>query len=212
MSTSKLSELQQSLLRELGDCLAPHRFVPVKNSQSFYRNRGECIEAVHISFIRHAHDFDVTVSIALRIESVEALVNQFETRLTNAEKKRTFTLGAELGNIARGEQMRWTVMSPGSAESAARSIGNAVEVFGLPYLAQFAGLDQVLALLERNDNSSWLSAPIHGSRCKRAIALAHVLGRAADATRIADASIEFLSLRGDPGLESVRQFVAALAA
>lgn len=81
---------------------------------------------VHVSFIRHEADIDVTADVAVRVDAIEQVVNQCETGLTDAEKRRSTTLGAELGNLTRRQPLRWTVSALGDVAAVAEQIYGSV--------------------------------------------------------------------------------------
>ncbi len=94
-------DAERAVLEQLGTLMAAHGFRPKPVGQSFYRGVPGGSWALHVSFIRHETDMDVTADIAVRIDAIEQVVNQCETGLTDAEKRRSTTLGAELGNLSR---------------------------------------------------------------------------------------------------------------
>lgn len=94
-------DAERAVLEQLGTRMAAHGFRPKPVGQSFYRDVPGGRWALHVSFIRHETDMDVTADVAVRINAIEQVVNQCETGLTDAEKRRSTTLGAELGNLSR---------------------------------------------------------------------------------------------------------------
>lgn len=203
------ADWQTLLLSELAMHLERHGFVRVARRPAYSRARGVGTQSVLLSFLRHADDFDVTASVAMRVEAVEALVQLHDDGPTRADRAGTYTLGAELGNISGKGQTRWTVANAADARTAAESIAQAVEIFGAPFLAEFSTLDDVLTRLRRNDKEGWLVSPIHGSRCKRAMAIARLTGHP-EGARIARACLDFLASRNDPALRSTERLARAL--
>ena len=166
--------------------------------------------AFHLSFIKHKADFDVTVDVAVRLDELENLLNEHRGNLSEAQKKNTFTLGAELGNISEGRQKRWTVASLDDIKPAAKSIMDAFVAIGVPYLEKYSDVESVLETLSGDDRAAWLHAPIHDDRAKSAIALAFLLGDRERFSQLAAAKTEFLKSRNDFGLTSFLQFRDAL--
>jgi len=164
-----------------------------------------------VSFIKHGHDCDVTADVALRIDALEDLLNE-NTDLRNVErKKKIHSLGAELGNIADGRQRRWTLATEEDTPRVAGSMVSAFESIGLPYLETFSDLNRALAVLAADDRSSWLHSPFHDLRAKRAVGLAHLLGRPAEELDVLIAAkTKFLGERSDPGVESFLVFAKSI--
>jgi hypothetical protein len=159
---------------------------------------------LHISFVPHESELDLTADVAVRIDEVEDLVNASDAGMTAVDKKRTATLGAELGNLADGRQKRWTLARSQDVGSVAAQVVAECREFGLPYLEQYSEPTAILDALSRNDPSGWRHSPIHGARCIRAVALALVLHDRKEAKEVADKCDAFLSQRRDPGLQEFR--------
>lgn len=152
-------------------------FKPKPVGQSFYRDVPGCRWDFHASFIHHATDMDITADVAVRIDAIEQFVNQFETGLTEAEKRRSTTLGAELGNLSRRQPLRWTVSEIDDVAAAAEQIAGAFEKIGLPFLSAHSDVESAYRVLVGATPEDRLYSPILGARCMRAVAAAHVLGR-----------------------------------
>lgn len=58
----------------------------------------------------------MTTDVAIRFDKLENLINENNKFLSEREKKATFSIGAELGNIREGRQKRWTVSGEGDIE------------------------------------------------------------------------------------------------
>jgi hypothetical protein len=207
-----LRELQKTLLRELGKQLVRIGFGAPPKGQTFIQTMPLGSGAVHLSFIEHDSDFDVTVDVAVRFDEVEELVHRSNKLLSTREKSGTFTLGAELGNLERGEPHRWTVARPSDAEAAASGIVSKLELVGLPYIERYSRIEDAHQLLSRDDREAWIHSPIHSERAKRACAMLFVMERAADVEALASKKSEFLKSIGDPGLPLFEKFASQLAA
>ncbi len=107
-----MKELQRALLSSVAEQAAKYGFDKRPRGQTFYKKTTFGRLAFGLSFIRHKTDFDVTVHVAIRFDELEDLINEDSSLLSEAEKRNTFSLGAELGNISEGRQKRWTVASP----------------------------------------------------------------------------------------------------
>jgi len=211
VARSQWKALENQLLAELGQHVVRLGFDAKPIGQSFYRSMPGGYSAFHVSFIAHAEDFDVTADVAVRFDAVEELVNRDNGLISPAEKKRTATLGAELGNIASATQRRWKIQSSDDIHPAALEIVDALERVGIPYLEQFEDPGRAFIALSSNASAAWLNSPIHGCRCLRAVALAVVLNRQAEYAQVATDCEEFLRQRKDPALIAFQRFLKALA-
>ena len=86
-----------------------------------------------MSFIKHAHECDVTADVAIRVDALEDLLNEWNATLSKAERKQTHSMGAELGNISEGRQRRWTLATEDDIPEAVSSVMELFESVGLPY-------------------------------------------------------------------------------
>ena len=109
--------------------------------QSFTRKTLFGRQTFHVSFIRHAHDCDVTGDVAIRIDDLEDLLNEWNATLSKAEQKQTHSMGAELGNLSEGRQRRWTLASEDDIPEVVSSVMALFESVGLPYLEKYSDLD-----------------------------------------------------------------------
>ena len=176
ISRTDRSEAQKRLLETVGQLAEPFGFSPKPSGQSFYRRLPTGTWALHLSFIPHARDFDVTTDVALRFNAVEDLVNQYDTKLSKAESRRSMTMGAELGNLSEGRPRRWTVSDIGEIANVGRQVLDAFERIGLPFLQAHNDLVSLHRLLVGETALTRLVAPISGPRYMRAIATACLLG------------------------------------
>src|SRR5688500_16482556 len=103
-----MKALRKRLLEEISTRLKPVGYR--KSEQTFVRDFPGGCWMFHVAFIPHAEDFDVTADIALRHDSIQDASRRYE-HLDAREKKKTATLGVELGNLRGTGQHRWTVSS-----------------------------------------------------------------------------------------------------
>lgn len=176
----KLKDVENAILDQLGTHVEKHGFKAKPTSQSFCREIPGACWVLHISFIRHKADIDMTADVAVRINAIEQIVNQFDTGMTKAEKRTSMTLGAELGNISGHEPLRWTAANPDDIPLVVGSIVRKFEEIGLPYFSTYSDMEAVYRLLASNDPEDHVHSPILGARCMRAIAAAHLLGRSSE--------------------------------
>jgi len=172
-----IKKLQKNLLASVGEKIADFGFGKKVKQQSFYRPIDGGWACVHLSFIEHLDDFDVTVDVAIRFNSVEDLVNSQNNLLTKKEKSGTSTLGVELGNLSTGGQKRWNISSEDQIPLVTNSILDAFDKFGEPYLLRYSSMGSAYELLSSDEKSVWKHSPFHATRAKKAIAIAKLLGQ-----------------------------------
>lgn len=207
MMNQALKELQQELLRKVGMALANLGFDSKQQGQAFYSATPFGWTAFHLSFIPHEVDFDVTADIGIRFDQVECIINEENSLLSNAEKKRTATMGAELGNIATGQPMRWRVASREDVNSVVEASTLAFEKVGLPYIAKYSNIEAAQAIMLRDDPTAWLNSPHHQSRLKRGVAITFLMRDDAMLEKVIKDCCLHLQRRRDPMLKQFEEFV-----
>ncbi len=201
-----LKSLQHELLHRVAAHLARLGFDERPDGQSFYRRTEVGWWTVHLGFVEHPADFDVTVDVAIRVDAVETMINSSDKGLRKRARERTATVGIELGNLIDGRQRRWTVVAGNELPQIAISIAREVEDFGLPYLRRLSNLEQMLEVLKANDASAWKHSPIHGVRCKAVLALTLLLHGVEEARTVAPVLEQYLAQRKDSALDDFRAF------
>jgi hypothetical protein len=164
----------------------------------------------HISFIQHEQDVDATLDVAVRFDAVENLANRWSKLLSNREKAATFTLGAELGNLERGEPFRVTLGKMEDVEGAVDALIAKFEKIGLPYLEQCSRPESAYGLLSKDTREGWINSPINWERAKRACALLAVMGRYSEIDNFGQQKLSFLESVNDPARTFFAQFLAEL--
>jgi hypothetical protein len=212
MDRADLRELESDLLQAVATVVTQSGFKLRRSFQDYVKTIPGGRWGLHLAFMEHDEDFDVTADVAIRVDAVEDLVHDTDRRLSAKEKRETATAGAELGNLVDGRQHRWTIVAADDVEAVAASICKMFADFGLPYLKRLTDLNVLLELLGRNDVGGWLHSPFHGSRCKRAVALALVLGEPEKALELAQAGERYLNERKDFSLREFRTFVQRVLA
>jgi hypothetical protein len=204
-----MKELQDAFLAELDDQLAKYGFERPARS-SYYRKEPCGKSAFHISFIKHRTDCDLTADVAVRIDELEQLVNANNPRIAKSERNKTFSLGAELGNISEGRPKRWTLATLEDMNRIVPSVMSTFREVGLPYIERYASLRNAFEALKPNDRASWLHSPFHGERCRQIVALAFLLGKVEQMDGIIQDCTRFLKDRNDPELAGFLAFAEAI--
>lgn len=204
-----IQSLEQTLLDAVATCLAMYGFKKNK-TQDIFKLYDWGKAAIHLSFIEHHNDFDVTVDVAIRFDLLEDLVNKKNSLLSAKEKKNTFSMGAELGNLKEGKPKRWTITGDTDFGVVAEEIRKCVVETAIPYIEQYCDMRKAIDILAGDDSAAWLHAPIHSERAKRAIALAWLLGGKPLAERMMESKLLFLRNRKDFGLADFESFAKSL--
>lgn len=170
-----IRELEQSLLKKLGPLISQYGFNTKPSGQTFPKKTDFGKVAFGVNFIRHKEDVDVTGSITIRFEDLETLVNSFRPYLSEADKRQSSSLGAELGNLSKGEPLRWTIATESDVDDVAASMANAFGEIGLPAVEKYSDMNRALQLLSREDRESLLYQPFYDTRIMRALGLAFLL-------------------------------------
>ena len=201
----KIAELQKLLLEEVAAKISQFGFDPKIREQSFYRKIPIGRQAFHISFIKHSKDFDVTGDVAIRVDALEELLNTARSNLKKSERANTFTVGAELGNIAQGQPTRFTVFSEADVGNVATSVVEYFKQVGIPFLENLSDAEYILECLSKNDSFAWLLSPFHGKRWKSVVGLAHILGKTDRINALMEQGESFLKLRNDTEVVGFRK-------
>jgi hypothetical protein len=200
---AELKKLETRLFATVGESVGELGFRTKK--WSFWRSIPGGSQALHLAYIRHQEDFDVTADIAVRFDDVQALLLEGGA-ITPAAARVTMSLGAELGNIRDGRPKRWTVREDGDVTAVAAQIVTTFMDIGLPYLETYSDRRTALDALAKDDRMSWLHSPIHSERALRALFLCVVLNDRARFEAVLEHKLEFLATRNDPDLVRVRAF------
>ncbi|HZS48392.1 MAG TPA: hypothetical protein VFC63_25200 [Blastocatellia bacterium] len=204
--------LENLLLSELAEKVERYGYDKRAKGWSFYKKTSFGLHALSLAFIKHPDDLDVTLHVAVRFDHLEDLVNNHKTYLSRKEKKDTFSLGGEIGNISEGKQKRWRIADDKDIKRVASALMESFVSIGLPYLEKYSDLNAALQGLSGDDRAAWHVSPLDNERAMRAIGLAYLLDNREEFTRIATAKTQFLSMKTDPGLPVFLEFKADLQA
>jgi hypothetical protein len=203
----RLKELQNRLFEAVDKRVGPYGYAHRAKTQNFYKDTNFGRLSLHLALIKHPPEFAVAADVAVRFEALEDLLSEFREDLSEAEKRNTFSLGAELGNIAGvGYTKLGAVAGEKDIEHVADTVLTAFETVGLPYLEKFSDVEAALDAYSGDDRASWLHSPLHGVRANDAIGLAFLLGRREKFFQLAAAKTEFLTARKEEGLNLCPDF------
>jgi hypothetical protein len=207
--TTSIKLWKEMLLNAVDAQLAPCGFKK-HGGQSFHKLYNWGKAAIHLSVIKHPDDFDVTVDVAIRFDALEELVQQSNKFLTAKEKRNTFSMGAELGNLVEGKPRRWSVASHADVHNVAEQVQEQITSTAFPYIEQYGDMAKALQVLAGNDRDAWIHSPIAGERAKRAVGLAWLLGDKDKVKRLIESKTDLLRDRNDFGLADFEAFVKSL--
>jgi hypothetical protein len=200
------AKIESMLLVALGRRLATHGFELQPGTQEYHRPIDGGVAAFHLSFIEHADDFDVKADVAIRFHDLETLVNNGKQYLTAKEKKGTFSLGSEPGNLIDRRQRRWTIKSAADVEQVAKGIEDGFLNLAIPYIDKYRIRTEALEIFAGDDQSVWIHSPVYGERAKRAVGLAWLLKDEARLKQLIETKSTFLEQRKDCALKEFRDF------
>lgn len=173
-------KLKAMLLHGLGDLLADHGFKNRTTAQSFYKKTEDGKVSIHLTFINHSNDFDVTVDFAIRLNDVEDILNAIDDPMIPPRKLNTYTIGAELGHIIGEGQKRWTIENEANVRIAIREIYLAILSIFFPLIEKYVTKESIyeLAVKDGEDGETFWGSTYDRARC--AIVLAGILQKGAD--------------------------------
>lgn len=204
-----VKRLERALLIEIGRLVEPYGFQAKPRDQSFYREIPLGRWALHLSFVENG-ELEAALDVAIRFDEVEDLVNSVSRLLTESQKRDTWTLGCELGNLTAGRPRRWKV-SRNNLEQAAGEMAAFFAEVGIPYLEKHSTPQRTLDALGGNSRAASIHSPFHVARAKRAIALAFWLRDKARFEELTCEMDRFLTERNERGRDSYDALTKSLA-
>lgn len=196
-----------ALMGELALRLATVGFIPMRRDQAFRRGRPDGADIVHLSFVRHPTSFDTTMDVAVRIDAIEEIVGASNAVLSASARKKTATVGVEIGNLSQGSHLAWNIDELTAIDRVALDIFLHVARFGLPFFARFGDIATVTTMLCRDDPEAMRYSPFHHVRASRAVAGLLALGMTGEAREIAGQKVAFMRELQDPNLEFFLTFL-----
>jgi hypothetical protein len=211
ITKSERSKVEREFLQSLGKRMASFGFDETPSGQSFYWPFESGKWAFHVSFIPHRDDVDLTADVAIRLDSIEDLVNEYDTKRNAAQKRQSMTIGGELGNLSEDRPHRWTLAAIDDIPQVSDQVARLFETVGLPFLKAHSDISTLNRVLSSSDSRDKLLCPLLGPRAMRAIASAHVLDENRDLTLLADQLEARLAEKEDVYLEDFRALRGALS-
>ncbi len=174
--------LQTCLLKSVGKAIRNLGFRQNLSSQVFHRPTHFGKQSLHLSFIPHKEDLDITADVAIRFDLLEEFLFGFlDTRfLSERDKQNTFSFGSELGRINAEGQMRWTVVADSDADTESEKIVSCFKRIGLPYLEKYSDMCRVFDVIAVLSRESELLNSVPEKQARNAVALAYLCNKGKD--------------------------------
>jgi hypothetical protein len=203
-------ELKKALLNDLLVNLTQIGFDKKISGQTFWKKIDYGKVGVHLSFINHYDDFDITLNFCIRADVAEDLLNQINEYMKPKDRKDTATLGVEFGNLTMGKQKRWTIVTEDDLNFVVKDIYEKVVNEGNEFFNRFPNLESIFQLSIKEDSPSSLFIPINYVRAIYAVALAKKLGDP-NLGEIVINKENFLKQKNDEfGLDKLKEFLVIL--
>jgi hypothetical protein len=201
------------ILSSIAELASIDGFIARINDQVFHLVKPFGLYILHVSFIPHGKtDLDLTVDIAVRVHAVERLVNEIRPDLSPSNAEKTATLGGDIGNIHEGRQKRWTITSLDELPRVIPTIYSEVRAVAWPFFERYSNMRNLLAVLSSLSSNDWRLAPGHLARCRRAIALAFLVGSADGIAAVTNACEILLAEKDLLALSEWREFTVNIRA
>ncbi len=201
-------ELKLKLLQGLGEELKEDGYKTRTTQQDLVKKFDKGKISIHLAFINHPEDFHVTVDVGIRFDELENMKNQWDEGLTIKEKKETYTIGVELGNLVHREQKRWRVEKEEDILPVTMDILKEVKEYFIPYIDKYVDVENVFDLCVRDDDEAGLIGTIFdGARAQNAIGLALLLNKEEMLEQIIEKKKEYLKTRDKFELELFENFL-----
>jgi hypothetical protein len=209
MMTNAISNAKKRLLVELGKHLGPEGF-PARPSGYSFRKRTEFGNvAIHLNIAQYEDEFSAAVHVSIRFDAVENLVNACANSalLTEAIKKRSATLGCELGNLKEARRREWRVVESSDISRIASEMAAFIREWGLAYFKTYSSMETAYGVLGANRPQAAASGGFE-SIAERAVALAYVIGGAPEAGRMIEVKREQMNALDPRHRALFEQFVS----
>lgn len=170
-----LRYLEKRLLIRVGSLLEPYGYAKKPVQHSFRMRKPFGWASIHLAFVRHESDFDVVVSVSLRVDHVQDRIQANDPLVSNADRINSATVGAQLGALSGRGQLRWTVTGDEDIEQAAQSIAESCVATAFPFVDEYSDLEHTLEALRKADRIAMLISPFEDKRRKTIQALSEFI-------------------------------------
>lgn len=163
--------------------------------------------AIHVCFINHVDDFDIMIDVGIRYDQLEEMKNRNNFLLNQKEKKQTFSIGSELGNLSQGKPIRWTIHEESSIKAVVDSIFHVIEEVAFPYINKYTNMENTFNKC-LNDNEAM--TPFDSKRAMNTVGLAKLLNRTEQMDLIIGDKLKLLEDKNDFEAELFINFANAV--
>lgn len=197
-------EIKKKILTVLATELSKYGFDRKIHGQSLWKPIAGGRAMIHISFMDYIK-LVVNISVSVRIDVIEDMINTSNNLLTKSEKIKTSTVGIELGNLVEGRPKDYSIDSSVDVDEIIYEIVELIKERAFPFIEKYINLENIMEVVLRDDRDAWQISPFHHTRAQTAVALAKILGRK-DLESIIESKREFLESRNDFGLHLFNKF------
>lgn len=201
-----MKEIREALHQALCKRLEPIGFRYKASEHGHIRPTAIGRQSFHIVYLYYDH-MCVTANVAVRFDELEDLLNATRSWLSPLERRRTYSLGAELGKIAGTGYLRWDVPSLNEVERVANDVVARFRSDGLPYLERVSSLESAYQLLAQPGCDPWLHGPLLWDRAQRLVGLAMLTNREQELPQIVENCVRMLEELKDPNLKDFLAFL-----
>lgn len=205
-----MKTLETTLISTIENKLKSLDFKYIKKEYAFIKRRPDGREALHLAFIRHPSDFHIVADVAIRFDALEEFCFVPHPLLSEKNKAKTYSFGAELGNIAGVGQKRWELATIEDIEPIAEGIYTDFISIGVPFLERLSTLEKAFDLVNRPWREASLYKAFHTARAIRVVGLAKLLGKDDELAALARAQLEMLESLDSRNLPQFTEFLAKL--
>lgn len=198
MAFIKLKDVKKGLGDSLALEMNKRGFIRRASIDSFVRKFPGGLQVVHLCFIYHGIDVDVTLDFGVRFTEVEDLINKHRPDVDDKYKKESMTLNADLSNLCR-KQIRWTITGMTDLGAAGKGILETIDTIILPDFEKHSSLQNCLHTVSGEGTYSIPYAVPDDWRAITAIAIAFVLGNKDQFTNLVKAKRDLLLARIEAG-------------
>ena len=189
MATS-LQNVRKELLLRLGEELGEYGFA--RKGEDFARKTVYGKDLIQAFFVPHPGKYlGVDLSIGVRHDAVEDLVNAFTPGIPRKLKPWTETVGNRLDNML-GQFMMWTIENEEQLKWGIRRMLRTVRAVALPFFDRFSSLAECLKVLALDGEEGSQFKSGEPGRAMAAVAAAFVLGNRGTFDEVVEYKARFL--------------------
>ncbi len=104
-----------------------------------------------IHYIKHYDDFDISVYVHIRHDAIEEIAQRNHPRLSEDICKTMQTMGHDIGYLAGGDPMRWTVSSELDIIPVADAMVAMFDEVGEPFIEKYRHLENAFEVFLDDD-------------------------------------------------------------